>query len=138
VTPHSSLLGGGARQQWLIRPQMPYLRRAAVWRPIVATAAGAALLTRAELDRDRRRWLLPMADGLATDGYLTVGPQRAVLVVRGADTTAMAWHVLYVIALVVVVAMVAIRRDRSVRRLPWLAAGGLGSMAGTLQVITAR
>lgn len=50
MTPPSSLLGGVRRQPWLIRPQLPYLRRAVVWRPIVATAAGAALLTRTELN----------------------------------------------------------------------------------------
>jgi len=114
-----------------------WVRSAAVWATAVVGGFYFAPIPMLFWSWDRRRWLLPMADGLDSGGYVMVGPQRPVLVVYGADTTAMAWHVLYVIALVVVVALFAVRRHRPVRRLPCLAAGGLGAIAGTLQVITA-
>jgi len=115
-----------------------WVRSVAVWATAFVVGAYFAPIPMLFWSWDRRRWLLPMADGLVTDGYVTVGPQRAVLVVHGPDTTAMAWHVLYVIALVVGVALLAVRRHRPIRRLPCLAVGGLGAIAGTLQVITAR
>ena len=49
MRPASLVIGGRGRQPWLLRPQFPYLRQAIEWRPIVATAAGAALLTRGRL-----------------------------------------------------------------------------------------
>ncbi|MGH9224189.1 MAG: hypothetical protein ACRD2W_10515, partial [Acidimicrobiales bacterium] len=114
-----------------------WVRSAAVW--ATALVGGFYFLSIPMLywSWDRRRMLVPMADGLVTGGYVPVGPQRSVLVVHGADATSMAWHVLYVVALVAAVALVAMRRHRPLRRLPCLAVGGLGAVAGALQVTTA-
>lgn len=87
---------------------------------------------------DWRQWLLPLAHGLDT-GPALAGPDGPLLVVEGAETAAMGWHVLYLLALIAVVAAGALVRSRpSWAR--YLAVGGLavGAGAGTLQVVTAH
>ena len=86
------------------------------------------------------RWFLPFADAGQHVGWVTVADDGSgIAVVRGFDTTALAWHLLYIGGVACLVASALVGSVRSGRRTIIAWGLGLGAVAvgGVAQVTTA-